>query len=101
MFAPGVPALMKEFNSTSTTLGSFVVSIYILGFAIGPLILAPLSELYGRVPIYHITNILFIIFNVACALSTRLDMLIGFRFLAGSMGSACLTNGGGTIADLI
>jgi hypothetical protein len=37
MFAPGVPRLMKDFNSTNIELASFVVSIYILGFAIGPL----------------------------------------------------------------
>jgi MFS family permease len=37
MFAPGVPQLMKDFNSTNTELASFVVSIYILGFAIGPM----------------------------------------------------------------
>ncbi|OBT63065.1 hypothetical protein VE03_07439 [Pseudogymnoascus sp. 23342-1-I1] len=101
MFAPGVPYLMDEFNSTSKTLASFVVSVYILGFGVGPLFLAPLSEIYGRVPVYHITNALFVIFNVACALATDLNMLIGFRFLAGVAGSACLTIGGGTIADVI
>jgi MFS family permease len=37
MFAPGVPRLMKDFNSTNIELASFVVSIYILGFAFGPL----------------------------------------------------------------
>jgi multidrug resistance protein len=101
IFAPGVPLLMAEFHSTSPELASFVVSVYILGFAVGPLFLAPLSELYGRVPLYHITNFLFIIFTVACALSPSLGALIAFRLLAGAAGSAALTNGGGTIADLI
>lgn len=41
MFAPGVPQLMEEFNSTNTELAGFVVSVYILGFAVGPLFLAP------------------------------------------------------------
>jgi hypothetical protein len=93
MFAPGVPALMVEFESTNTALAGFVVSVYILGFAFGPLFLAPLSEIYGRVPVYHVCNVLFIIFTVACALATNLNMLIGFRFLAGIWGSAVLTNG--------
>jgi hypothetical protein len=35
MFAPGVPEVMREFHSTNETLGSFVVSIYLLGFAFG------------------------------------------------------------------
>lgn len=53
MFAPGVPKLMGEFRSTNKELGSFVVSIFVLGFGIGPLFLAPLSEIYGRMPIYQ------------------------------------------------
>lgn len=101
MFAPGVPDVMKEFNSNNEQLASFVVSIYILGYAFGPLAVAPLSELYGRLPIYHVCNILFVVFTIACALSTNLSMLIGFRFLEGLFGSCPLTIGGGTIADMI
>ncbi len=54
MFAPGVPNLMAEFQSSNVELGTFVVSIYVLGFASGPMILAPLSELYGRMPIVSV-----------------------------------------------
>jgi MFS family permease len=93
MFAPGIPELMAEFKSRSTELGSFVVSVYVLGFAVGPLIFAPLSELYGRVPIYHVCNVCFLAFTIACALATDLNMMIAFRFLAGVFGSAPLTNG--------
>ena len=35
MFTPGVPEVMREFGSTNALLGSFVVSIYILGYAFG------------------------------------------------------------------
>jgi MFS family permease len=101
MFAPGVPKLMEEFHSTNKELASFVVSIFVLGFGVGPMFLAPLSEIYGRLIIYHICNVLFVIFTVACAVSTNLNMLVGFRFLAGIAGSAPVSNGGGTIADLI
>ena len=37
MFAPGVPLVMQDFNSTNEPLASFVVSVYVLGFAFGPL----------------------------------------------------------------
>lgn len=43
MFAPGVPQLMGEFDSSNSVLASLVVSIYILGNAFGPIVLAPLS----------------------------------------------------------
>ncbi|MCJ1317415.1 hypothetical protein MMC15_002739 [Xylographa vitiligo] len=100
MFAPGVPQVLLDFNSDDALLGSFVVSVYILGYATGPLIVAPLSELYGRRWVYHTTNVLFVIFTIACAVASNLNMLIGFRFLAGCAGSAVLTMGGGTVADL-
>lgn len=93
MFAPGVPQLMAEFNSSNALLADFVVSVYVLGFAIGPLVLAPASEMYGRAIIYHICNIGFIVFSVACAVSTNLGMLIAFRFFQGCFGSAPVTNG--------
>lgn len=60
MFAPGVPSLMTEFRSTSSELASFCVSVYVLGYATGPMVFAPLSEMYGRPLIYNIANIGFI-----------------------------------------
>lgn len=101
MFAPGVPGVLRDFHtSQQSVLSSFVVSVYVLGYAFGPMIIAPLSELYGRYPVYHATNILFVIFTVACAVASNLNMLIAFRFFQGSAGSAVLALGGGTIADL-
>lgn len=98
MFAPGVSQLMDEFNNTNELLAGFVVSIYVLGLAFGPLVLAPLSEVYGRLIVYSTCNILYVIFTLACAVSTNISMLIVFRFLAGC--SAPLSIGGGTVADL-
>lgn len=100
MFAPGVEGVLIEFHSTSITLGSFVVSIYVLGYCIGPLFVAPLSEMYGRAPVYHVSNVLYVIFTIACAVSSSLPMLIVFRFFAGAVGSTPISIGGGSFADL-
>jgi multidrug resistance protein len=99
MFAPSMTQVMNEFHSTNENIASFVVSVYLLGYAFGPLIIAPFSELYGRLPAYHITVLLFIVFNIACAKSLNLSMLIVFRFLTGVGGSGPLTIGPGSIAD--
>ncbi|KAL3957951.1 hypothetical protein ACCO45_008529 [Purpureocillium lilacinum] len=101
MFAPGVPQLMAEFKSTSSELASFCVSVYVLGYATGPMLFAPLSELYGRAIVYHGCNVGFVAFIIACAKAPSLSALIVFRFLSGVFGSAPITNGGGTIADMI
>jgi multidrug resistance protein len=100
MFAPGVSQVSAEFGTTNELLQSLVVSIYVLGLALGPLVLAPLSEVYGRWVCYACCNVFYTVFTVACAVSTNMSMLIVFRFLAGCMGSAPLAVGGGTIADL-
>ncbi|KAB2573773.1 Efflux pump rdc3 [Lasiodiplodia theobromae] len=99
MFAPGVPEVLETFNSSSRLLSSFVVSVFVLGFAIGPLIIAPLSEIYGRLPLYHVGNVGFFVFTIACAVADSMGMLIAFRLLSGCFGVTCLTIGAGTIAD--
>ncbi|PQE33478.1 hypothetical protein CJF32_00003375 [Rutstroemia sp. NJR-2017a WRK4] len=101
ILAPGVELVMKDFNTTSTTFATFVVSIFVLGFACGPLLLAPLSELYGRVIIYNVTNVLFLAFTVMCAVSENESMLLAARFLSGFAGVATITIGSGTIADIM
>ncbi|TLS29408.1 hypothetical protein PpBr36_01489 [Pyricularia pennisetigena] len=101
MFAPGVPELLQEFKITNTELGSFVVSIYVLGYAFGPLVIAPLSEIYGRSIVYHVCNVGFVAFVIACAVAPTIESLIAFRFISGLFGSCPITNGGGSIADMI
>lgn len=101
MFAPGVPQVMRQFGTESQTLATFVVSIYVLGFAFGPLVIAPMSELYGRLYVYHICNIGFIAFTIACAVAPNMSALVVFRFFQGVWGVAPITIGGGTIADLM
>lgn len=67
-------------NIVYTTL---LVSIWELGEVVSPLIIAPLSELYGRFWLYQICNALYILFSVGCALSSNIQMLVAFRFLCG------------------
>ncbi|EEU37540.1 uncharacterized protein NECHADRAFT_97619 [Fusarium vanettenii 77-13-4] len=101
MFAPGVAKIMVEFNSTSSLLATFVVSIYFIGYAFGPLVFAPLSEIYGRVYIYHGGNSAFVLVCVGAALSHSMGMLLALRFLMGIFGSAPTTVGVGSIIDVV
>lgn len=97
MFAPGAAALAQEFHITSSTVSSLTVSIYLCGFALGPMFIAPLSELYGRLVVYHTCNVIYIGFIVGCALGKSTAMFLVFRFLAGCASSGPLTVGGGTV----
>jgi len=100
MFAPGAPQLAKEFNITNSTVEAMTVSLYVLGFAFGPLLLAPLSELYGRLIIYNACSAVYIAFTVGCAFSTNVSMFLVFRFLCGCAASGPMSIGGGTVADI-
>ncbi|PVI02595.1 MFS general substrate transporter [Periconia macrospinosa] len=100
MFAPGAPNLVSDFHITSSMVASFTVSIYILGFVFGPFFLASLSEIYGRLWLYHICNAVYLAFTIGCALSTNTAMFLVFRFICGCAASGPMTIGGGTIADL-
>lgn len=101
MVAPSVSQMMEDFHSNRKELAPFVVSVYLLGYAFGPLILAPLSELHGRMIIYNVCNVLYLIFTIACAVAPNLSALIVFRLLAGTAGIAPLTIGAGSLADMI
>lgn len=100
MFAPGVPDIMRDFDSTSPNLATFVVSVYVLGFAFGPLLAAPMSETYGRAICYNVANVAFVVFTIGTALSQNMGMLVAFRFLMGFAGSTPITNGGGSVSDM-
>ncbi|ORY59721.1 polyamine transporter 3 [Pseudomassariella vexata] len=101
MFAPGIPGIMVEFHSSSATTATFLVSIYVLGFAFGPLFVAPLSEVLGRRPLYFWGNVLFAIFSAGTALSNSIGMMMAFRLLMGLAGSVPITIGSGSIADIM
>ncbi|KAJ4150247.1 hypothetical protein LMH87_011005 [Akanthomyces muscarius] len=100
MFAPGAAKLAQEFGITSNIVASFTVSIYLLGYVFGPLLLSSMSELYGRLVIYHVCNAFYVAFTIGCALSKNTAMFLVFRFVCGCAASAPMVIGGGTIADL-
>ncbi|KAE8548214.1 hypothetical protein EYB25_010008 [Talaromyces marneffei] len=100
MFAPALTSAAADFHVTNVTLLSFSVTIYLLGYTFGPLVLAPLSEIYGRRIVLSCANWFFVVWQIGCALSPNISALIVFRLLAGIGGSGCITLGAGVIADL-
>ncbi|KAF5502372.1 Efflux pump rdc3 [Colletotrichum aenigma] len=101
MLAPAVPLIMAEFKTNSDTFATFVVSIFVLGFACGTLFLSPLSELYGRMLIYNVSNVVFMLATMMSGFSKNESMLLFLRFLSGFAGVATITIGSGSIADLM
>ena len=69
MFAPGVSFMMYEYGNSDTVIASLVVSIFVLGWAFGPLLISPLSEIYGRRRVLDCANAFFSVFQIGCALA--------------------------------
>ena len=100
IFAPGADALCDEFGITNSVIAAMTITIYVLGFAFGPLLISPMSEIYGRLIIYHVGNAAYLAFTVGCALSTNTGMFLAFRFICGFVAASPMAIGGGTVADL-
>jgi MFS family permease len=96
---PTAPQILQEFHSHNAYDRTLLVTIWELGEGIGPFFIAPLSERFGRLPVFHIGNLLALICLVACALSVNIPMLIAFRFLTGCFLSI-LTLGPAIVGDL-
>lgn len=98
-YTGGVNQIISGFH-TSDEVVVLGVSLFVLGFAIGPLLWAPLSELYGRQILFFTTYGVLTAFNAGAAGAQNIQTLIILRFFAGAFGSSPLTNAGGVIADM-
>lgn len=99
MVAPALTTIAREFNITSEVESSLVLSIFVLAYAVGPLFLGPLSEIFGRVIVLQVANLFYLVFNLACGFAQTSGQMIAFRFLSGLGGSAPLAIGGGVLSD--
>ena len=60
--------VMKEFTF-GKEIATLMISLFVAGYCVGPLFWGPLSELYGRKPVFIVSFILYTGFQVGCALS--------------------------------
>jgi multidrug resistance protein len=67
---------------------------------VGPLVLAPLSEIYGRRIVLSCANWFFVVWQIGCALAPNVQSFIVFRLFSGMGGVGCVTLGAGVIADM-
>ncbi|KAH8649562.1 major facilitator superfamily domain-containing protein [Ilyonectria robusta] len=101
IYTSSTEGVMRTFgvSQLKATLG---LSIYVLGYGIGPLVFSPLSEIprIGRNPVYIVTMFLFVIISIPTALVDNYPGLIVLRFLPGFFGSPCLASGGASLGDI-
>ncbi|KAF2177040.1 MFS general substrate transporter [Zopfia rhizophila CBS 207.26] len=100
MISPALFSISQEFHITNDVEAQLALSIFVLAYAIGPLFLGPLSEIYGRVIVLQLANLFYLAWNLGCGFAQSSGQLMVFRFFSGLGGSAPLAIGGGTLSDL-
>jgi MFS family permease len=90
MVAPALPSLAADLKVSDEVVSQLMLSIFVLAYAVGPLFLGPLSEIYGRTIVLQLSNLFFLVFNIGCAVSQTKVQMIVCRFFAGLGGSAPL-----------
>ncbi|KFY17539.1 hypothetical protein V492_00598 [Pseudogymnoascus sp. VKM F-4246] len=69
-----------------------LVTIWELGEAAGPILIAPLSEMYGRWPVFNVANMLLLIATVLGCLSKNTAVFMASRALMGMTVAANVLN---------
>ncbi|KAK7060608.1 hypothetical protein VNI00_001374 [Paramarasmius palmivorus] len=96
MIAPAGTLIAEEFKITDDFVVNMITSVFVLAYAVGPLIIGPLSELFGRKYVGTIANIIYF----GCGFARNTGQLIAFRFLSGIGGSAPFAVSGGVLGDI-
>ncbi|ABN67308.1 Synaptic vesicle transporter SVOP [Scheffersomyces stipitis CBS 6054] len=76
------------------------VTVFVIGFGVGPLLFAPMSEEVGRKPIYATTLAIAVVFIVPCGAAKNIGTLLVCRLIDGIAFSAPMTLIGGSLADI-
>ncbi|AAS53693.1 AFR322Cp [Eremothecium gossypii ATCC 10895] len=92
--------LITRKYDVSTEVAILSCSLVVLGYGVGQLVWAPLSDLYGRRITYFTSLFLYVVFNIPCAVAPNIQTLLVCRFICGVLSSSGLCLVGGSLADM-
>ena len=98
-YSGSIEYVIQQYN-VSEEVATLGLSLFVMGFSIGPLLWAPLSENIGRQVPFFISFLLMAAFCAGCAGAQNIQTLLILRFFAGVFGSSPLTNAGGIVSDM-
>src|SRR5208283_1952098 len=80
---PALPIFVTALHATPGQ-AQLTLSLYVIGFAAGQLVLGPASDRFGRRPIMLAGLFVYAIAGAGCAASATIEQLVAFRFLQGA-----------------
>lgn len=99
VYSPGINQIAKQFH-VGTEVSLLGLTLLLFGFGLGPLLWAPLSEVYGRKPAVLIPYFVAAIFAFGTASAKDIQTILITRFFAGFFSAAPITNTGGVLGDI-
>lgn len=99
LYLPAIPAI-AEALSADIQVVEMSISTYMLGFAAGHLLAAPISDRLGRRPVTFAGLVLFLAATLLILACQSVDQLLALRLLQGIGGGACAVNVMASIGDL-
>ncbi|CAG7921517.1 unnamed protein product [Penicillium olsonii] len=97
---PAVTGIADEFHITSPVTGPLALSLFLLMYSMGPILLGPFSELHGRWPVLQAGSLFYLAFNIGAGFCTSMTQLLIFRLLSGVGASASLAVGASMVGDV-
>lgn len=79
-YLPALPAIARALDTDSVGV-QLTLSVYLLGFGAGQLLVGPLSDRFGRRPVMLWGMLVFLLASVVCALADSITTLVAARLL--------------------
>ncbi|KAH8887268.1 putative MFS multidrug transporter [Thozetella sp. PMI_491] len=98
-YAPAKAQLVAEWG-VSPVAALVGITTFTTGFALAPMVLAPMSEVWGRKPLFISTGLILVLCQIWCALTRSYAGMLVARFFAGVGSSTYSSMVGGVISDI-
>lgn len=98
MYLPAFPTMAEEFGTTASAI-QLTLTTFMVGLALGQLVIGPLSDRFGRRPLMLAGTVVCVLASAACALAPTIELLTAFRFLQGFSGAAGVVLSRAVVAD--
>lgn len=98
MYLPSLPEITEDLGTTAS-LTQLTITAFMVGMAVGQLVVGPLSDRAGRHRLLVVATVVGLVASVICALAPSIWLFVIVRFFQGAAGGAGVTLGRSMIAD--
>lgn len=100
MYLPAMPAMAEDLRVDAQTV-QLTITTFLVGLAVGQLVIGPLSDRTGRRPLLLACTGLCVVASAACAFAPGVELLLAARLLQGLAGAAGIVLGRAIVADTL